>query len=237
MLEQSLTPPSSPELPDLCVLVSDLPSLVGVSDVHELGVLLPCIVCLHDEKTIQLKYINDFGADFLNSSAEELLEMGPELFDTYFHPGFKPLLSQVFSQLKGQRKDRYLTFFQRMRSGEGVSVEWMFTMAGLSEKYEALFSVSIPLCQVDQVGYKLNRMMDEYAFMKQNHRKFNRLTNREKEVLGLVAQGLTSPRIGERLFISKFAKNTTSLCGRPFAGRENYGVEPTTFLCRLSIGI
>lgn len=52
--------------------------------------------------------------------------------------------------------------------------------------------------------HKLNRIQKEEHFKEENKHKFESLTNREVEVLYLVANDRNNPQIADELFISRF---------------------------------
>jgi len=51
--------------------------------------------------------------------------------------------------------------------------------------------------------HKLNRMIRQERFRKENSECFERLTAREKEIIQKLVSGLNSPQIAEVLFISR----------------------------------
>lgn len=55
-----------------------------------------------------------------------------------------------------------------------------------------------------QVIHKMKRINDEMQFIKKNKRKFSYLTEREKEIIGLLINGNNNPQIANQLFISRY---------------------------------
>ena len=71
--------------------------------------------------------------------------------------------------------------------------------------------------------YKLNRIRKEERFKKENQHKFESLTNREVEVLYLLANYRNNPQIADELFISRFAveQHRKNINRKP--GASSYG--------------
>ncbi|WP_142786395.1 response regulator transcription factor [Changchengzhania lutea] len=55
-----------------------------------------------------------------------------------------------------------------------------------------------------QIIHKINRILIEIEFIKKNKQKFSHLTQREKEIVGLLIKGNNNPQIAEHLFISRY---------------------------------
>lgn len=54
-----------------------------------------------------------------------------------------------------------------------------------------------------QLLHKINRLLFEFEYARKNHCKFILLTQREKEIIKLVASGSNNPKISKKLFISR----------------------------------
>lgn len=60
------------------------------------------------------------------------------------------------------------------------------------------------LLENDSMDHKLIRIVNQCEFQKINRTKFSSLTNREIEIIKLVASGNNNPKIASILFISRF---------------------------------
>ncbi|MDN5205533.1 helix-turn-helix transcriptional regulator [Fulvivirgaceae bacterium BMA10] len=61
---------------------------------------------------------------------------------------------------------------------------------------------------IDEIGLrrfrkKVQRILEDQAFMRNNFERFTSLTNREEEILTLLALGHNNPKIADLLFISR----------------------------------
>ena len=65
-----------------------------------------------------------------------------------------------------------------------------------------MLTIASVLDPVHHITAKVGRLVDEVAFLRHNNLLFLSLTKREKEVLKLMALGLSSGEIADKLFIS-----------------------------------
>ena len=75
--------------------------------------------------------------------------------------------------------------------------------SGPSSKDPLILSLTIPVIQAKFLLEKLNELVEEERFRKANGQRFESLTNREVEILQLLAGGYNNPQIAKKLFISR----------------------------------
>ncbi|MDQ3551921.1 MAG: helix-turn-helix transcriptional regulator, partial [Bacteroidota bacterium] len=69
-------------------------------------------------------------------------------------------------------------------------------------------TTAAPVDAQHHIAAKAQRLLEENNFLRSNHKIFDQLTKREKEILRLIALGLSSVEIADKLFISEATANT-----------------------------
>lgn len=59
------------------------------------------------------------------------------------------------------------------------------------------------LPELGENAHKLERVLKERQFIRENFKKFRSLTNREMQILTLLAEGYNNPEIADKLVISR----------------------------------
>ena len=72
---------------------------------------------------------------------------------------------------------------------------------------ELTISITQPLNELGQIYHQVEKVLGDSSFLEQNFKKFDSLTRREREIMGLIAKGTTSEQIAEQLFISPHTVN------------------------------
>ena len=100
-----------------------------------------------------------------------------------------------------------VSFFQQVRTGPRQSFEWYLSASRIMARDLAghpllVLTVAQRLDPASHINHKVQRLLDENAFLRTHCGRFATLTAREREVLRNVALGESAPAIAERLFIS-----------------------------------
>lgn len=181
----------------------------GQYSIEEIGEFLPGMLHLNRSSDLVLSYFNTWALDRFEKSVDEILEMGLEFMISLFESGTAQLFSQSLLAFI-DKEDFCLThgFFQKFRFNKKREYEWMFTSSKLFDNNKFVFSYSSPIHDLGRNNRFLIRNLEDNLFLRKNFDKFQSLTKREKEILDLVGNGLTSQQIGEQLFISKATVST-----------------------------
>lgn len=151
----------------------------------------------------------------LSKLQKSVAPVAPMLLDKHFdEPPSKKMMEQLVWEISHFLKDKdphalYSFFYRR---NEKYSREWLVASARLQKDEQGLphevviFSYTTGLS--DDKKIKLHRVLKQYDFLRQNVEKVASLTNREKEILRLVAEGMTSDEIAKAIHLSRHTVNT-----------------------------
>lgn len=67
---------------------------------------------------------------------------------------------------------------------------------------------AVPIDPLDSVKHKVERLLEENTFLRDNYQKFSKLGDREKDVLKALALGKSSQEIAAELFMSVATADT-----------------------------
>jgi DNA-binding CsgD family transcriptional regulator len=186
------------------IIQLDLSSSSFGDDVQGLEDLLPCMFHLNHQEDIGMQHMNKVGCNYFDKSGEELGNMGVDFLHQYVHPtvteNIVPNLMRFYQQ---GDTDAVFSFFQPIRSSENAEWEWLFSTTKIHKKTNTLITLSSFVSEIQDIGHKMSRLLDENAFMKANMKRFLALTRREREIITLVASGLSNKAIADSLFIAR----------------------------------
>jgi len=181
--------------------------------IEDVGDYIPGSVMVQDLDIMVNTYMNQFGCDFLRNSSEELRLMGGEYFDRFFPAEEMKLLKpELFQLVKEQDTNKLHSFYQRVRPNADHDYSWYLTTSRLypaehaAEGYK-MVHIAIAANMLSYAGKKLNQLVGEDIFIRQNLARFNLLTSREKQIISLIVEGRSSYEIAESLFISQHTVN------------------------------
>ncbi|WP_210463214.1 helix-turn-helix domain-containing protein [Rufibacter roseolus] len=187
-----------------------------ISEIAAFADLLPGVVVIHNiQKDLAVEYMSLRGLRQIGTTLEELQQMGAEFHSRFFNPiesaDYIPKLIQGL--LSRNDPDEVLSFFQQVRFHD--QEDWMLHLSSVKifmrdEEDLPLLSITIAIAvnPMNHVTAKINRVLEENAFLRQHYQRFALLGPREREVLRLVALGKSSQEISQEMYISEKTVNT-----------------------------
>lgn len=176
---------------------------------EEIGEILPGMLHLNRTEDLVLSYFNTWALDRFEKSVEEILEEGLEFMISCYEPNTAQFFSNsLFAFVENDDASSSHGLFQKLRFNPKRNFEWVYTSSKLFNDGKFVFSYSSLMGDIYTNNKFLLRQLEDNLFLRKNFRRFQSLTKREKEILHLVARGLTSNQIAEMLFLSKATVST-----------------------------
>jgi len=100
-----------------------------------------------------------------------------------------------------------ITFFQKCRYGNKKDFKWHFTSSKLLNDTHFI-SITNRVDSLAHYSNSIEKLLDDNHFFKQNFKKFDSLTPKEKIILGLIASGKENKEVALMLNISPLTVKT-----------------------------
>lgn len=185
-----------------------------LSDIQSIADYLPSALIIHEVETLQIVYMNSVGLDILGTTLDELQAMGPETYHLkYFNTeDSDEYVPKILHLIKSKTQEQ-VSYFQQVRVPDNP--EWQLFVSNTkvfarNDAGDATYMLTIAsrLDPVHHITTKVNRLMNEIAFLRHNNLLFLTLTRREKEILKYIAMGMSSAEISAKLFIAPATAET-----------------------------
>lgn len=175
--------------------------------IRNIGAKFPAMVTVQEFGTKANVYINEYGCNFLEHHRSELLKMGIKYYSRFFPRNEMKIIQLRLQKLvKEKRPDKTTSFFQRIRPNTTSEYSWFFTTSQLYPSHQNpetyLLHISLPVNKCSYMDNQLDSLVEENIFIRKNHGRFQLLSEREKEIINLISQGITSQKIADSLCIS-----------------------------------
>ncbi len=163
---------------------------------------------IHESEIFSLNHI--YQNRKLRNAFEEhesnLSQNSFELFKQISDPNIFTLAIEKIEKFKIENDRKSIcTYFQRLPFGR--ETKWVLTHKSFCET-DTFMTLAQPLNNLGSVGVLLRDILGETCISRNGWELFKTLTKREKEVMQLLAQGMTSREISDQLSISKFTVDT-----------------------------
>ena len=190
----------------------------GTYAIDDLGSILPASVMMHDMENLQplcVSYMNNWGCEHLGTSVNEINALGEAYYSKYFvKEESYAIFEGIGKYLHEADFDKQYNFFQRVKLHQEVDYKWFYSVCKLIKMKEGceivdkMIMLSSPVEGIDLMISRVNKVLDEDIYMKNNYRIFASLTKREKVIISMIANGKSSKEMADELFISIHTINT-----------------------------
>jgi len=185
-----------------------------LSDIQSIADYLPSALIIHEVETLQIVYMNSVGLDVLGTTLGELQAMGPETYHLkYFNTeDSDEYVPKILHLIKSKTQEQ-VSYFQQVRVPDNPEWQLFVSNTKVFARNDAgdatyMLTIASKLDPVHHITTKVNRLMNEIAFLRHNNLLFLTLTRREKEILKYIAMGMSSAEISAKLFIAPATAET-----------------------------
>jgi DNA-binding CsgD family transcriptional regulator len=185
-----------------------------IAQISTIENFFPGVVIIHEIKQGTVIYMSQWGRDYLGVTNEELREMGTEYYNLYFNSDdAKDYVPKVLGLLERNNDKEFISHFQQVRRSPKHDWCWFLTATRIFARDEQgqpllTLTTSLPVDAQHHIAAKAQRLLEENNFLRTNHHVFSLLTKREKEILRLMALGLSSEEMASQLYISETTAST-----------------------------
>ena len=190
--------------------ISNTGNLRAASHIELVGDCIPAIVVLQDLNSMSNVYINKVCSDFFGHSSKFLLALGREYYNLYYPPEeLRFFRSRMLELAEEADPDKLYSCFQRIRPRYHADFEWFFTNSRLYRStdfnnVQLILHIAVRIGSMNYMSNALDDLMEQEVFIRE---RYHRLSDREKDVFKLIADGMKSKEIAEALFISPHTVN------------------------------
>ncbi|HSJ68550.1 MAG TPA: helix-turn-helix transcriptional regulator [Anditalea sp.] len=158
----------------------------------------------HSDENFNLKYLNPTGCHWFGIEDEMAIDRKVNFFKKFYHPD---TLKVEFPNIKSfydyhSPEIIYANYQQLYHPAENAFTVCLVFIKKLKVTCGYL-SLTLPVANFQGLNKKIKRIITEELFRNNHLQEFEQLTERELEILRLVAMGQNNPEISRELFISR----------------------------------
>ncbi len=179
-----------------------------ITQLHGIAAQLPGVIIVHSIPGFCVEYMSQPGLDSLGTTVSKLKAMGMDYYAYYFNEeDAADYIPKVAAMIGRNNFDEQVSFFQQVRRFPGDAWSWYFSTTRLFLQDEAgqpllTITTALPIDPLQHVTPKVSRLLDETNFVRTHQQLFESLTDREREVLRLLAMSYSAAEIAGQLVIS-----------------------------------
>lgn len=179
-----------------------------IAEIAAVADLLPTVAIVLNGDCRRVLYMSTRGLTQLHITLPELTAMGEEYYARFFNPDeAHEYVPKIVDLLHCNDLNYTVSFFQQVRTGpQGAFELHLSTVRVLAQGQNGqpllTLCLSAAIDKDSHLSAKVQRLLDENAFLRANTSRFAGLTSRERQVLAGISRGQSSGEIAETLYIS-----------------------------------
>jgi DNA-binding CsgD family transcriptional regulator len=175
---------------------------------------IPGVIIVHNLPNDSIVYLSERGRRELNVSLEEIRLPHFDYHKQFFNPEDVPNYApKILGMLQRNQVDEMVTYFQQVRPSRKAPWKWHASSSKIllwdkEGKPLLAITIAIPIDVEHHFTPKIERLLEENRFLRENQQVFSSLSKREKEVLRHLALGENAQQTADKLFISEATVKT-----------------------------
>lgn len=170
---------------------------------------IPGVIIIHNLQADSIAYLSERGRRNLNVTLDEIRLPHFDYHQRFFNPEDTPnYVPKILGMLQRNVVGDMVSFFQQVRPSADKPFSWYASSSTIllqDREGKPLLGITlaIPIDAEHFFTPKIERLVQENTFLRENQNVFASLSKREREVLSCLAKGLNSQEIAAKLFISE----------------------------------
>jgi len=175
---------------------------------------IPGVIIVHNLADDSIAYLSKRGREILQVTLEEIRLPHFDYHQRFFNPDDVPnYVPKILGMLQRNEDEEFVTYFQQVRATDKEPWKWYSSSTKVllrdNDRRPVLgITIAIPIDAEHYITPKIERLIKENSYLRENKELFASLSKREKEVLRLLVTGLNSFEIADRLNISEATAKT-----------------------------
>lgn len=147
-------------------------------------------------------FLEEEGCALFDTSLEEIKNKGLFFSLEIIHPEDFERCAKSLMEFRRKKENEALTYFQRLKLKGEKKYQLCLTCASIDEEKGVFQCVTTPVTLLSGFNNEIEQTLNAETYRAVNEEIFKSLSEREKEIIGLVCQGKSTKIIADELFIS-----------------------------------
>lgn len=188
---------------DQRIALHKIEQYVQANQLDQIGEFFPGFLHFNRKDDLHIKYMNPKGIETFDVPLEYVQENGAAFFEKFIRrdsiENIFPRFIQFYDQNDSGRTYADCQFILDPRKNEFYQI---LTVTKVVKDLDGLMSMSMPVHELGPNMKKVKNLIGTDPYYETHFQKFQSLTNREKQILQLIAIGKTNGEIAAQLIIS-----------------------------------